>query len=322
MVRGGDDPDIHLYILSPPYPPEDPILEDPQELDLQGQAGLADLIQKDGPPIGHLKETGLVGHGPRKGALDVAKEFTLQELLWDGTAVNRQKGLGSPVAVFVNRPGHQLLPCATLPGDQDRAGHISHLADELVQFDHLRAAPDNPLHRLKCFGHPGRDLGPLLLPHLHNAGNHLLDLLHPKRLGDVVIGAKLHRLDGGVRRGVGRHQDDGHLLPKLLKPGQELDAVYGGHLEVRDDQVEGTLSDRPKGLLSILGACDLEALAFEEDAEKVPHPLFVIHNQDPRHSRLHRRDWRFQDFFLSLSTALIRPRRIRATSSFAESIFR
>ncbi len=63
------------------------------------------------------------------------------------------------------------------------------------------------------------------LPPLQRALHHQLELVRLERLGDVVEGAELHRLHGGVDlRQAGDH-DDVDVGMRLLDPAQHFEAV-------------------------------------------------------------------------------------------------
>jgi hypothetical protein len=58
-----------LGLLRPPE--EDALLQHAQELDLEGGAHVAHLVQEERAPVGHLEQALLVADGPREAALDV-----------------------------------------------------------------------------------------------------------------------------------------------------------------------------------------------------------------------------------------------------------
>ena len=92
LVRGRNQADIHLYLLSPANPKEGLRLQNPQELDLKALAQLSYLIQEKCAPISQFEETGLGGIRTGKGTLFVPKHFTFQEGLLNGTAVDVDEG--------------------------------------------------------------------------------------------------------------------------------------------------------------------------------------------------------------------------------------
>ncbi len=120
-VRGRDQPKIHPPGLGAPHPVELLLLNEPQDLGLQGERQVPDLVQKQGAPLGHLDPPELPGAGPGEGPLLVAEEFVLEERLRDGRAIDgdeRPLGAGREL---VNRAGQKLLARAAFAEDQDRA---------------------------------------------------------------------------------------------------------------------------------------------------------------------------------------------------------
>ena len=95
-VRGGDHPDIHLDRPGAPQRLELLLLEDPQELRLEGRAHLAHLVEEDRPPVGELKPPLAAGDGAGEGPLLMAEELALQERLRKGGAGDLDKGLLRP----------------------------------------------------------------------------------------------------------------------------------------------------------------------------------------------------------------------------------
>src|SRR5438094_514857 len=73
---------------------------------------------------------------------------------------------------------------------------------------------------------------------LERVGNGQLQLVELERLGDVVVGAELHRLDGRLRGGEGGHHQHDGPRRELLGGLQHTEAVDLPHAEIGDDQVE------------------------------------------------------------------------------------
>src|SRR5579875_559692 len=67
------------------------MLYKPQQFYLRFKRQLANFIQKQGAPIGHLDSTWLAVAGPSKGSLGVTKQFGFNQVLWDRPAVDGYK---------------------------------------------------------------------------------------------------------------------------------------------------------------------------------------------------------------------------------------
>ena len=142
LVGGGDDPHIRFYGLFPPQALYLLLLDGPQHLGLGGQGHIADFIQKEGPPVGHLKAALAVGNRIGKGPFLVAEEFAFDKGVRNGGAVHLHKGLGRPGSPVVDGPGHQFLPGAVLPGDEDPGIAGGGMGDKLPDPFKGGAVPD------------------------------------------------------------------------------------------------------------------------------------------------------------------------------------
>jgi len=122
LIGSRHDPDIDLDHPVPAHPHDLPLLEHPEELDLQGLAHPLQLIQEQGPFMGKFKQSGtpaLFRAGER--AFLISKKLALQQVLRHRRHIDRQKRSVLPSGRFVYRMGEQLLPCAGLPDQKDRA---------------------------------------------------------------------------------------------------------------------------------------------------------------------------------------------------------
>jgi hypothetical protein len=91
-------------------------LQQAQHLGLQGQRHVADLVEEKGAAIDLLELADAPAVGAGKGALLVAEQLALQQLLRDGGAVEGQEGRLGTGAVLVDGAGDQLLAGAALAG--------------------------------------------------------------------------------------------------------------------------------------------------------------------------------------------------------------
>jgi hypothetical protein len=92
---------------------------------------LADLVEKQRPAVGLDEKPAARAVGAGKGALGVAEELALQELLGDRAAVDRQEGPLSPVMRTVLSVG------ATLPARRS----TSAIACEVKRYMRESASP-------------------------------------------------------------------------------------------------------------------------------------------------------------------------------------
>ena len=104
------------------------LLHHAQELGLQGQAQVLDLVEEERAAGGQLDlaRLGLAGVG--EGALLVAEQLRLQQLLGDGRAVDLDEGPVAPRAAVVEPVREQVLAGAALALEQHRAAGLGQAA--------------------------------------------------------------------------------------------------------------------------------------------------------------------------------------------------
>ena len=121
-VGGGKDPDVDLDRVVGSHASDLAILQDPEQPGLKGDAHLTNLIEEKGAAFGKFYQAFLAGLGVGEGALLVAEQFALQQVLRHCRAVDLIKWPGFMVAAGVYRPGHQFLAGTAFTGDQDSVG--------------------------------------------------------------------------------------------------------------------------------------------------------------------------------------------------------
>src|ERR1700683_2393984 len=82
-----DKPNIHLVSSTTAQAFEFLFLQYAQQFGLQLRRNIADLIQEERTFIGQLEAAKLLRDGSGEGALFVSKKLALQEVKWDGRAV-------------------------------------------------------------------------------------------------------------------------------------------------------------------------------------------------------------------------------------------
>ena len=92
------------------------------------------------------------------------------------------------------------------------------------------------------------------------------DLVGVERLGDVIGGAQLDGLNGGLERLDGG--DDHHLglLVQLLDAAQDLQTVHPRHADVQEDQIDVARAEHAKGLGTLGG--EQKLVVLREDRVK------------------------------------------------------
>jgi hypothetical protein len=117
---------------------------------------------------------------------------------------------------------------------------------------------------------------PLALLRLAQDQHHLVGL---ERLGDVVVGAALHRLERHVERAERRHHDHRRAQPALADLVDQRQPVELRHPDVREHHVVGAASQLRERLLRRAHRGRLVALAREQHHQHVAQPLFVVDDE-------------------------------------------
>ena len=132
-MRGGDDAYIRAARRRIADRDEGPLLEDPQELDLQRGRHVAHLVEEEGPAVGDLEQARLVGDGAGEGAAAVTEELRIEEVVVEGRAILHDEPLLGATRVEVDRARDQLLAGAVGPLDQHRRVGVDHLVEHAAE---------------------------------------------------------------------------------------------------------------------------------------------------------------------------------------------
>src|SRR5579883_875526 len=109
-IGGTEDADVDPERLILADPADFPRFEEAEQLHLDAPVELADLVEEQGAPVGDLEKSLAVVIGAGEGPLAMAEELALNEVLGQGTAVDRDEGpVGAP-ALVVEAARDQLLP--------------------------------------------------------------------------------------------------------------------------------------------------------------------------------------------------------------------
>ena len=167
--------------------------------------------------------------------------------------------------------GDQLLARAAGAADQHRGVGGRHLLDQLHDPLHGRAGADQAVAR--------RLVGELLHPLPLAPGQlHLLvglldvdfQLGQVEGLGQVVVGAPLHGLDGRLDAAVGGQHERLQLRLALLELCQQLDAAHARQVQVEQGDVDTRLGRLGQRLLAAAGRGHSHALPLEAARQGLP----------------------------------------------------
>ena len=106
-----------------------------------------------------------------------------------------------------------------------------------------------------------------------------LQALEVDRLGQVVVRAFLHRLDGGLDRALRRQQQRRHVGALLLQRAQERQPVHARHHHVGDDDRRPEARDFFERLFAVARRLGDEAPRLDELLEARPRRRIVFDDQ-------------------------------------------
>ena len=188
---------------------------------------------------------------------------------------------------MVDGAGDQLFAGAALPGDQDDDVLGGDAADGLVDLHHARAAPDDGVAAVLgggCLGDHRRSSHQP--PEFQGLDDNAAQPSEVERFEEVVVGALLHRLDGGVGgRGPG-DEDDGDAAVDLTDPLVSIQPRQVGEVHVEQDDVGRLGRDLAEPFLGRVSDLDANALGTQGMNRLIQdHRRIVINQQHSSHNQ-------------------------------------
>jgi len=212
----------------------------------------------------------------------MAEHLVAQQFLGKGPAVDGEQRPLVAAAALVDKAGHQLLAGPRFAGQHDIAVSGGHLPGRIQELFHLRVGADQlgaGLVVLQLLAQLAVFLFQMLL--FQGLLDHLADFIDLVGLGDVMVSAGLHGIDGRIDRGVAGDHDDLGYRAVFLRKFQDIHAVDLFHLQVGENQVEPLVLDQRQGLGAVLQGGDLIALILENVGEVFQGDLFVVDDEKP-----------------------------------------
>ena len=130
----------------------------------------------------------------------------------------------------------ELLAGARFAGNQHRRARGRRLLDDRIDLPHLGAVADERSERAVLAQLPAQRLHfAHRLEPLDDLVEEDLETLDVDRLGEIVVGAFLHRLDGGLHCALRGEQQRGDVGALGLQRAQQREPVHSRHHDVADD---------------------------------------------------------------------------------------
>ena len=100
-----------------------------------------------------------------------------------------------------------------------------------------------------------------------------------ERFGDVVVGAKLHGLDGGLHRGKAGHHDGDRFRPPLLDLAQDLQTIAARQSQVEQNHIDVRRIQNAAGLIPRFRQLRAEAQRTSHVTAAFPYRSLIFHDQ-------------------------------------------
>jgi hypothetical protein len=208
-----------------------------------------------------------------------SEDLAFQECFGNRRAVDGNERRFGSGAELVDRLRHQLLARARLADDQHRRRRVRGLLDDLIDLPHLRAVADDASEApLLAQLPPERKVLALLGVELGNPLQQPLQFLWIDGLGEVVLGAILHRFDGGLDGTLRREQDHAEMLLVLERP-QQLQAVHLRHDHVADHDRGAERGDERERFFAVGGGFGGKSPGSDELGQSDTGRRVVFNNQ-------------------------------------------
>ncbi len=254
-------------------------LDRAQQLGLQVEPQIADLVEEQRAARGELELAELLPVRAGERAALVAEERALGQLARNRREVHRDERRVRIAGLAVDQPRQQLLAGAALAEDQHRRRQLRDLVHQIDDVArHLARADDElALGLVGDLGGQRQDLAVEVLP-LAGVAHERSKLVVVEVLGDVVVGAVLHRLHGGLDLVDGRDHDDLDQAVVFLDDPQHLEAADAGQPDVEQHEVDVFAVQDGEGRFAARDPQHAE-LALENGRQGVPHPLIVVDDE-------------------------------------------
>ncbi len=211
----------------------------------------------------------------------MAEKLALQQRLGEGGAVDGDERPVAPLARQVHRLGDQFLPRAALAVQVDGGIRLGAAGNQLQDLVHLFALGGDVVEAVALLQQPAQSfhlaVEPAVLQRLFELEEQLAGL---EGLGEIAVGALLHRVDRALDGAVGGQNDHRHLRVHGVHLPHQRYAVLLGQLQIDDGEVEGLRFDGLDGLLLGQRRGHFVVRRLQAHARQLQQVPIVVHDQD------------------------------------------
>ena len=177
--------------------------------------------------------------------------------------------------------GHQLFAGSALAGNQDRGARVFEAGDEAQDVLNAGGIADDAVDGSLGFGAFAEieiffDEADLVG---HAAQEEAQFVERSKGLGNVIVGAEFHGLDGGFDRSVAGHDGDFDAGVSALDLLQKFESGHARHDHVGEHHVDGLFLEQGEGGVAALGFEAEEAERLADGHAEAADGLLVVDDQ-------------------------------------------
>src|SRR6185295_7097653 len=238
-VGGGDQAELGLDRLAAADPLDVALLDRAQQLGLQVAPQSANLVEEQRAVGGELELPELLPVRAGERAALVAEQRALGELARNRGEVDGDERRLRIARFPVDQPREQFLAGAALAENQHRRRELRHLVHQIddVARDLARADDELALGLIGDLRGEGQDL-PVQILALAGVADERSQLVVVEVLGDVVIGAMLHRLYGRLDLVDRRDHHDFNQTVVFLDDAQDFETADARQPDVEQHEVD------------------------------------------------------------------------------------
>src|SRR5664280_2243238 len=279
-VGGGDDsyigmagriiPDAFVFLL----------LDESQELRLEGEGQIADFVKQQRSPVAHADPSGVVAHGAGKSPFDMSEQFTFQEFRRQGRTGNNAERHRRPLAPGVNGFGQHRLTGSAFSADKDGGIRRRRLSRQINGPRHRRAGAGKIYIKMRApqvFAQ-GNDLL-LQVANIEYLADSQLNLSRGKGFGKIVGRTAFHSFHSGFYRGIGRNHDNLEPGRGGQQGGNQVESIGGSQAEIHEGDVKGFSRCFRKCVIEVADRCHLVAFRLQTYGEHSADVRFIVDDE-------------------------------------------